>query len=171
MTRKAATVDHGAPSKAAVAMTWAVVLISLGSVLFGLVRYGFSLQVHERFWSDIFERLHGPMTFRFYLQPTMGLIAALHDGVKDVREGHKAFFWTALWDRSQEPGRLREGLLATSRIALLGFGMDTVYQLKALDRFYPAEAVLMVLVLAILPYFIFRWAIERIARWQLARRS
>ena len=54
--------------------------------------YGFSLEVHHRFWSDIADRVQGPMTFRFYLQPTMALIAAIPDGINDARNGRSAFF-------------------------------------------------------------------------------
>jgi hypothetical protein len=47
--------------------------------------------------------------------------------------------------------------------------MDTVYQFRVFGRFYPVEAVVMVLLLAILPYFIFRWIVEHVARWWLPR--
>jgi hypothetical protein len=40
-----------------------------------------------------------------------------------------------------------------------------------LDQFYPGEAVVMVLLLAILPYFVFRWIVERVARRWFARKS
>ena len=110
-------------------------------------------------------RLHGPMTIRFYLQPTLAFFAALKDGVKDARLGHKAFFWTALWDPTQSRGRLRQGLMSTSQMALIGFAMDIVYQFKTLERFYPVEAVMMVLLLALAPYFLFRWVVEHVARW------
>jgi hypothetical protein len=159
---------NGEPSKLSIMTTWAVLVITVVLIVWGFIRYGISLQTHERFWADIADRLHGPMTFRFYLQPTMALIAALHDGVRDARLGHKAFFWTALWDKTQERGRLREGLIATSRIALLGLGMDTLYQIKVFDTFHPIEAVAMALLLAVIPYFIFRWIIEHVARWWFA---
>lgn len=153
-----------APSKLQVATTWTVIAISVLLVIVGLARYGFSLEVHDRFWADIFGRLQGPMIFRFYLQPTMALIAALHDGINDVRRGHKAFFWTALRDKTQDRGRLREGLLSTSRIALLGLAMDALYQAKTFDRFYPIEAVMMALLLAVVPYFVFRYIVEYVGR-------
>jgi hypothetical protein len=97
-------------------------------------------------------------------------VAALHDGINDARSGHKTFFWTTLWDPSQKRGRLREGLIATSRMALIGFGLDAIYQFKALDRFFPAEAVMMVLLLAIIPYFIFRWIVEHMVRRWFTRK-
>jgi len=104
-------------------MTWLVVALAVVLVGWGFFKHGISAEVHQRFWADIFGRTDGPMTFRFFLQPTMAAIAAVHDGLKDARSGHKAFFWTALWDPSQPTGRLREGLTATARIMLLGIAM------------------------------------------------
>lgn len=144
--------------------TWLVVLLSLALVISGLLRYGFSADVHQRFWADLLGRADGPMTFRFFLQPSMAAIAALHDGLKDVRDEHKAFFWTALWDPSQRTGRLREGLISTTRIMLLGIGMDILYQHQVFRQFYPAEAVMIAILLAVLPYFFIRWVVEVVAR-------
>src|SRR5262249_2957777 len=107
----------------------------------------------------------GPMTFRFFLQPTMAAIAALHDGVKDAREGHKSFFWRAWRHPSEQNGRLPGGLISPARIMLPGVRMDVVFPFKELDEFYPAEAVVIALLLAVIPYFVFRWIIEGIARW------
>ena len=157
------------PSRLARAMTWAVLLISAVLVALGISWYGLSWQVQERFWANLFGRLQGPMTVRFYLQPALGLVAALQDGIKDARFGHKAFFWTALWDPTQPRGRLSEGLISTSRMALIGFAMDLIYQFRTSAHFYPVEAVMIVLLLAIIPYFIFRWIVEYLARWWLAR--
>ena len=161
--------NERAPSRLSVAMTWAVVAITAVLLVLGVAWYGWSWEVQERFWTDVFGRLHGPMTIRFYLQPTLAFVAALKDGVRDARLGHKAFFWTALWDPTQPRGRLREGLTSISQMALVGFAMDTVYQFKVLDRFYPGEAVMMVILLAILPYFVLRWIVEQVARWSLSR--
>jgi hypothetical protein len=140
-------------------------------LLLGALIHGLSLEVQQRFWTHIFERVGGPMTFRFILQPTMAFIAALHDGLRDAREGHKAFFWARWRDQSQTTGRLREGLFSVSRVMALGIGMDVIYQLKELDSFYPAEAAIMAILLAVIPYFIFRWIVEVVARWWLARKS
>ena len=159
------------PSRFAKALTWIAVTLSVVMVAVAIAKYGLTLEVQKRFWADIVARASGPMTFRFYLQPTMAAIAALHDGLNDTRRGHHAFFWTALWDPSQRSGRLREGFIATARILLLGLCMDTIYQFKVLDQFYPAEAVMISFLLAVLPYFVFRWIVERVSRWWFARRS
>jgi len=159
-----------APSKLSIAMTWTAVAIVVLLLVFGFTWYGASWQVHERFWSDVFGRLSGPMTLRFYLQPTLAFVAALKDGIKDARLGHKAFFWFAVSDPALQRGRLREGLIATSRMILIGLAIDTIYQLRVLERFYPVEAVLIVMMLAVIPYFVFRWVVEHVVRWWFSRR-
>ncbi|MGM5033419.1 hypothetical protein [Tardiphaga sp. 803_E3_N1_3] len=159
------------PSSVARAMTWLTIGLAAILVVWGILRYGWSMEIHQRFWTDIFDRIHGPMTFRFYLQPVMAAIAALPDGIKDTRSGHKSFFWSALWDSGAPKGRLREGLMSTARVVLLGLSMDVIYQFKVLDRFYPGEALMMAILLAVIPYFIFRWIAERVARWWLGSKG
>lgn len=162
--------DHE-PTSAQLGLTWFVLSITIALLALGIYWYGFSLDVRQRFWSDIFDRFGGPMTFRVFLQPIMGFIAALPDGINDARHGHSAFFWNVRGDPSVKRGRLRQGLLATARIMLLGLSIDAIYQYRVLDQFYPVEAVLFALVLCVIPYFIWRWLIERIAQWWLGNPS
>ena len=45
--------------------------------------------------------------------------------------------------------------------------MDAIYQIIVLKRFYPAEAVIVALLFAFVPYVIIRGPVARIARrWQ-----
>jgi len=162
-------VSTSTPATLSTAMTWIAVTLAVVMLGLGVAWYGVSLDVHRRFWADIADRLHGPMTFRFYLQPAMALIAAIPDGIRDARAGHKSFFWSSLWDSTATTGRLREGLTSIARVMLLGLSMDVIYQLKALDQFYPAEAAMMAILLAVIPYFFFRWIVEHIARWWFVR--
>ncbi len=159
------------PSRTAEVTAWLAVALTLVLLALGVYWHGLSLDVQHRFWSDMFARVGGPMTFRLFLQPTMAGIAALHDGIKDAREGHRSFFWAAWADPMQRTGRLREGLIATARILLLGISMDVIYQLRELQSFYPAEAAVVAILLAVIPYFVFRWIVEHVARRWFARKS
>ena len=161
--------SDGQPSKLARATTWLVLALTIVLIVLGVSWYGLSMHVQERFWHDLFDRVHGPMTFRFYLQPTMAAIAALPDAIRDARLGHTSFYWTAQRDPRKAAGRLREGLIATARVVLLGISMDVIYQYRVLHRFYPVEALVMAILLAVIPYFILRWVFEWIARWWFAR--
>jgi hypothetical protein len=109
------------------------------------------------------------MTFRFFLQPTMAAVAAIHDGMRDARLGRLPYFRAVLHDRKDFVSRLREGMISTARIVLLGLGIDALYQHQVLKTFYPGEAVLMALLLAALPYLLLRAPVARIARWWFRR--
>jgi hypothetical protein len=160
-----------AETKTQVLLATVAVVLLIGLSLLGLIWYGFSAEVHQRIWRDIFDRPGGPMMFRFILQPVMATIAALHDGIKDARTGRSPYFWTVLTDPDKRGGRLREGLISTGRIILLGLGMDAIYQATVLKTFYPGEAVIVAILLAFVPYLLLRGPVDRVARWWLARNS
>jgi hypothetical protein len=130
----------------------------------GVLWYGITVEVVLRIFRDLFNRPSEPMSFRFVLQPVMALIAALRDGVRDARTGRSPYFWTIMSEPGKRAGRLREGLNATARILLLGLAMDVIYQIMVLKRFYPAEAVIIAVMLAFVPYFFMRGPVARIAR-------
>ena len=156
------TVDS--PSKTQLMTARIVVVLMIGLALLGLIWYGFSPEVNHRIWSDIFNRPGGPMALRFLLQPTMAIIAALHDGIKDARTGRTPYLWTILTSSEKRGGRLREGLIATARTILIGLVMDTIYQAVVLKTFFPGEAVIVAILLAFVPYLLLREPIARIAR-------
>ena len=158
-----------AVTKSQVFLARLVVGLMVAFVIGGLVWYGFSAEVRARLWQNLFERPGGPMVFRFFLQPTMAAIAAWRDGVDDARTGRSPFFVGALTDPAQRTVRLNEALVATARIILLGLVMDGIYQAIEFKSFHPAEAVIIALVLAFLPYLVLRGLIARAARWWFSR--
>lgn len=147
-----------------VSLARVVVALMIAFIVIGAVYYGFSAEVRQRVWQNLLDRPGGPMTFRFILQPAMAAIAALHDGISDAKLGRSPYFWTLLTDSSERGGRLREGVISTARIILLGLCMDVVYQAFVLKTFYPGEAVILALALAFLPYLLLRGPIARVAR-------
>lgn len=132
-------------------------------------------ELHEifvRFWDDLMSRPNGPYGFRFALQPVMAIIAATLDGIKDARTGRSPYFWTILHNPEKRMGRLHEGIKATTRILLLGVAMEFLYQFKMFHTFYIGEAIVIIFVLAFLPYLLLRGPIERIAhRWMESKKN
>jgi hypothetical protein len=148
----------------------AFLVIALLLVCLGALRYGFSAETHQRLWRDFFDRAGGPMSFRFILQPTMAVIAAVADGVTDARLGRTPYLWSILREPEKRTARLNEGLNATARVLLLGIGMDAIYQYRVFGSFYPSEAVITAIALAFIPYVLLRGPITRIARWWMRGR-
>ncbi|MET1162445.1 MAG: hypothetical protein ABWY48_07865 [Pseudoxanthomonas sp.] len=123
------------------------------------------LDILIRIWTDMLARADGPMTFRFFLQPAMALLAATVDGIKDARAG-RIFYLLRLvrGEKAERKAALREGVNATARILLLGVAMDVIYQFKVFGDFkYPVETINIVIVLALLPYVLLRGPAKLIA--------
>ena len=118
----------------------------------------------SRFWSELVGRLTGPLTFRLILQPVMGVINATRDGVKDARKGRPPYSWTMLTNSSERVHLLEEGWTAELRVIVLGVVMDLIYQYIVFKGIRPLELVIVVFVLAFLPYVLLRGPINRIAR-------
>jgi len=155
----------GTASKTQIILAQLAVALMVAFVAVGVAWYGISAEVRERIWQNLLDRPGGTMTFRFILQPIMATIAALFDGVKDARTGRSPYLWTIFSVPEKRGSRLREGLISTARIVLLGLFMDLIYQFIEFKSFHPAEAVIMALLLAFVPYLLLRGPCARIARW------
>ena len=155
-------------SNSKVFMAGLVVGLIIAFLVAGAVTYGFSAEVRDRFWHDLLERPSHLFRFRFILQPVMAGIAALHDGIADARRGRTPYFWALVTRSSRLLGRLEEGVISTDRVLLLGLVMDTIYQLIVLKTFHPAEAAIVAIVLAFIPYLLLRGPITRFALYRRA---
>ncbi len=121
-------------------------------------------ELFARMCREIAARPSGPMAFRFYLQPAMAILAAVHGGLKDAREGAPAYFWSLFVDRQNRRARLREGFRAVRNVFVLAILMDLVYQAFVIKAFRPVEALDVAILLAILPYLCVRGPVNRVAR-------
>jgi hypothetical protein len=144
----------------------------LGLIVFGVLWYGISFEDLDRLWKDMLSRPGGPMTFRFILQPAMAAAMALRDGVRDARLGRRPYLWALLRgvrDPEGRAGRLWEGIISTARIIILGVVMDVVYQWLEFRTFYPAQAAVIAVLLAFVPYLLLRGPFLRVARHWVAQ--
>jgi hypothetical protein len=116
-------------------------------------------------------RLDGPFHLRFILQPLMSLVFAFRDGVRDARSGGPAYLWCVFTDSDRRPALLQSGWKSVGRIFLIALAIDVVYQIIALRTFYPGEALLTSVLLAVVPYALLRGPINRIARELFRARS
>jgi hypothetical protein len=141
-----------------------IIALILVLIVAGIVWHGVSLPTFRRIWHQLIDRADAPMRFRFILQPVMAAFLAIRHGLNDARTGRSPYFWTMLGNPRERAQRLNEGLNATARIIFLGLLMDAIYQVIVLRRFYPAEAVIVALLFAFIPYVIIRGPATRIAR-------
>ena len=116
-----------------------------------------------RIWDHLVGRLSGPLTLRLLLQPTMSSLFAVRDGLRDARAGRSPFLSTILGHPDDRRRLIREGLIAIGKLAVSAIIVDFVYQLMVFRRIYPVEAIDVAFLLALIPYFVLRGPVNRMA--------
>ena len=117
----------------------------------------------SRVVEDLVGRVSGPMKFRLILQPVTATIFAILRGLKDAKEGKPPYFWALFTDPAHRRDMLQDGWKSIGRVIIIAFVMDAVYQYVALRWFYPNEAILVAVILALVPYLLIRGPVNRIA--------
>lgn len=121
-----------------------------------------------RVWENLIDRTEGPMSLRFFIQPTMSLIFAIRAGLKDTRNGTIPYLWRVFVSKGMRKNIAKEGWKDFGKIFIIGIVLDVIYQLvvvfklKSEERFYPLESVVVAAGLAIVPYLLFRGPVSRI---------
>ena len=67
------------------------------------------LLTHRSFWEDLIGRLGGPITFRLILQPSIAVILAIRDGLKDAKAGRPLYFWSLFTHSTERRQLLKDG--------------------------------------------------------------
>jgi hypothetical protein len=127
--------------------------------------------VFANYLSDFIGRFDGPLHFRLIMQPLMAILLAVRDGSRDAREGRGAYAWTLLTDASQRRYLLADGWKGISRVFVLAYVLDVVYQFIEWRGLKPSQALLTAIVLAVIPYALLRGPINRLVRLGHAHRK
>ena len=118
----------------------------------------------SRFVEDLVGRVSGPMKFRLILQPVMAAIFAIRSGLKDAKEGKPPYFWAMLTNPDSRVDMMRDGWKSVGRVFILAIIIDAIYQFIVFRWFYPVEALLVAVILALVPYLLIRGPVTRIAK-------
>jgi hypothetical protein len=94
----------------------------------------------------------------------MASLLALRAGIQDAQLGRPPYFWTIIVDKTRRAELIREGWKAVARVFLLAVIIDGIYQLIVLRWVYPAELLIVAILLAVIPYLLIRGPVNRIAR-------
>ena len=116
----------------------------------------------SNFVGNFIARLDGPLHFRFYMQPLMAILLSIHDGWQDALKGRPFYAWTVVTDPVQRRQLLLDGWKRISRVFLIAIAIDLIYQLIVRHGFQPLEALWVALLLAIVPYVVFRGPANRL---------
>ena len=112
----------------------------------------------------LFGRLGGPLNFRLVVMPLVVTILAIRAHLRDIREGRPTVLWAFIRDPIERRRLFRAGLKDFGKVFIVACVLDTTYQILVLRSFYFGEVLLVAVVCAIVPYFLIRGPVTRIAR-------
>ncbi len=121
------------------------------------------LEVLSRGIEQLIARADGPLHFRLVVMPTVVTILAIRAHLRDVREGNPIFLGAFLRSPTERRRLFRSGLKDFGRIFIIACVLDTTYQLLVLHTFYPVQMLIVAVACALVPYFLVRGPILRIA--------
>lgn len=113
------------------------------------------------FGDGLLARLHGPMAFRFVLQPMMAFLLAFRDGRRDAMAGRPPFGWALLTGAGQRRALLLSAWQSVGSVMIVAALVDIVFQLMVLEGFRPGAGMVAALLLAALPYCVLRGPVNR----------
>jgi hypothetical protein len=114
------------------------------------------------YWDEMLGRAQGPMKIRLLFQPVVAALFAIRAGLRDAREGRGLRFLSVFSDPAHRNRVLRDGWRDVGRVFLIAVAFDLVYEAVALRAFRPGEAAITGVVLAIVPYLLFRSLVNRV---------
>ena len=112
----------------------------------------------------LLSRLIGPLNFRLVVMPLVVTILAIRAHLRDAREGRLMVLGAFFTDPTERRRLLRSGLKDFGKVFIFACVLDTTYQILVLRSFYLGEMLVVAVVCAIVPYFLIRGPVTRIAR-------
>ena len=114
-----------------------------------------------RIVENLADRLTGPMSFRFILQPVVACVFAIIAGLQDAQLGKSPYLWAMFTQPANRAALIKDGWNRIGKVFLVAIALDLVYQVVVLEVF-PGEALIVAVLLAIAPYVVVRGVVTRV---------
>jgi hypothetical protein len=119
--------------------------------------------VWMRMAGNLVDRIRGPMSFRFVLQPVVASIFAIFAGLRDARAHRPPYLWALVTSPGHRGHMIRDAWESVGKVFVVALVLDVVYQVLVFNFVYSGEALIVGFVLTIAPYLIVRGLANRLA--------
>lgn len=113
----------------------------------------------------LFDRFSGTLNFRLIVMPLVVTVFAIRGHFRDAREGKPLFRWPFRKTREESLYVLKSGFKDFGKVFIMACLLDTIYQIMVLKAFYLGELIVVALLSAVVPYFLVRGPLMRLACW------
>jgi hypothetical protein len=117
-----------------------------------------------RVWDHLVDRIGGPMSLRFLMQPTMAIFFGIIDGLRFAREGRSLLLWGGPEDPSERRAQRRATWWCIGKVFALAIILDVIYQIVVFKWFYFLETLIVAIAVALVPYFLVRGLVNYLTR-------
>jgi len=107
-------------------------------------------------------RTLGPLSFRFFLQPIVGILLGMRAGFRDSENGRTPYLFAFFTEHATRQENLTSGWKDIRKLFILAITLDVVYQLIIFRWIYLGQALIIAIVLAVIPYTLTRGFSNRI---------
>lgn len=117
-----------------------------------------------RGWQNFIDRLGGPMSFRFLVQPAVAAFFAIRAGINDARQNNPTFLGCALSNPGSWRARMRLSWKDVGTVFIVALILDAIYQIVEHAGVFAVELLITATLLALVPYMVLRDLVARVAR-------
>ena len=103
-----------------------------------------------RGWDNFVDRLGGPMSFRFLMQPAMAIFFAVRAGLNDARQNNPTFLGCALSNPSSWRARMRLSWKDVGAVFIIAVILDAIYQVVVHPGIFALELLITATVLSLI---------------------
>ncbi|MGD0640302.1 MAG: hypothetical protein ABSC22_06105 [Roseiarcus sp.] len=114
-----------------------------------------------RIVENLGDRLGGPISFRFILQPIVAAIFAIVSGWHDAKNGSSPYLWAIFTQPTNRAALIKDGWKRVVKVVAVALVLDLVYQFLVTDV-HPGEAIIVAVLIVILPYVVVRGVTTRL---------
>jgi hypothetical protein len=122
------------------------------------------LEAMSRGFEQLIGHASGPFHLQLVITPSMAIIFAVRAGLKDAREGRPPFLWEVITQPTERQRLRRSWWKDIGKMIIVVLVVDTAYQIFILRAFYIVQALILVVVLAMIPYALVRGITTRLTR-------
>ncbi len=96
------------------------------------------------------------MSLRFILQPLIGLLLGVRDGLKDARAGEPPFIYDLIVNREDRRAKLSSLLQSLSKTIVIAIVLDLIAQYLIFGHVRISGAIVVAVIILVVPYSVAR---------------
>lgn len=124
-----------------------------------------------KLWQNLIDRSTGPMNLRLLLQPAIAIFFGIRAGLRDAREAREPYLWKFFSRPGSRERLLKEAWDQVGKVFVIASILDGIYQYIVFRRVYITGVIIMAVMLALIPYLVFRGFVNRVATLRSGRKS